>query len=388
MKKAFLVSLIVVLLGALIVPAIVAPAPVAAWSGTVTCSADSLHFRVYAGVPTYLLGFIPLDDGQTLTLTHAGGFLESAGWTVADSASWLHEDPLLGVVGCIDRTQDVTVRVNTDGLTAGTYTAAITFTFTTCATKTITVPVTVDVIEPMVMGPLGIGADNELLKNILGDDTIQTANEYSGMILNLLTNPDDMMDMQAIQTDGSWTLEVQYSEVTLGSFMPFTGGTITFNGESQQIVGGGLSPISGLMVMMPPGMLDIPEDFDWGNNYVLMISTESNTYLGILLGEIGKLMDLLPALLPLLSTTAPAGTDLEGAPNLEGTDNGVVNTDPSEELTIPLKPILKLLPTLMPVLSNLLSNETVMALITPLLGLLPPIMIVLPLNVMQQLFFG
>jgi len=386
MKKAFLVSLIVVLLGALIVPAVVAPEPAAAWSGTVTCSADSLHFRVYAGVPTYLLGFIPLDDGQTLTLKHAGGGI--AGWTVSDNAGWLNENLLFGVISG-SGTNDIVVRVNTDGLTVGTHTATITFKLTTCGTTTITVPVTVDVIEPMVMGPLGIGADNELLKNILGDDTVQTENEYSGFVVNLLTNPDDPMDMQGIQTDGSWNLMIQFGEVTLGSFMPFTGGTLTINGETKQIVGGGLGPFSMLMAMMPSGMIDIPADFDWGNNYALMAATSDGTvYIGILLGELGKLMDLLPSLLPLLSTAAPAGTDLEGASNVEGANNGVVNTDPSTELTIPLKPILKLLPTLMPVLSNLLSNETVMAIITPLLGLLPPIMIILPMDLMQQLFVG
>jgi len=64
MKKIMFASLILVLLGALIMPAIAVSAPVAAWSGTVTCDPTALSFRVYVGVPTYLWGFIPLDDGR------------------------------------------------------------------------------------------------------------------------------------------------------------------------------------------------------------------------------------------------------------------------------------------------------------------------------------
>jgi hypothetical protein len=386
MKKVFLASLIVVLLGALIVPGIVAPAPAAAWSGTVTCSADSLHFRVYSGVPTYLLGFIPLDDGQTLTLTHAGGGI--AGWTVSDNAGWLNENLLFGVISG-SGSSDIIVRVNTDGLDVGTQTATITFKLTTCGTTTITVPVTVDVIEPTVMGPLGIGVDKELLKNIVGGDILETENAYSGLVLNLLTNPADKMDMQAIETDGCWNLSIQCGAEIAGKGIPIAAGALTIGDVTKPILNGMIAPMSALMTMIPSGLIDIPAGFDWGENYAIKIQTTDRTvYIAILIGDIGKLMDLMPVLLPMFSTAAPAGTTLQGAPNVEGTNNGVVNTDPSTELTIPLKPILNLLPSLMPVLSNLLSNETVMAILTPLMSLLPPIIIVLPYTVMMDLFSG
>jgi hypothetical protein len=225
MKKIMFASLILVLLGALIMPGIVAPAPAQAWSGTMTCSVTDLTFRVYAGVPTYLMGFIPLDDGQTLTLTHAGGGI--AGWTASDDAGWLHESLLVGILSGSGH-NDVTVRVNTDGMTVGTHTATITFKITTCGTQTITVPVTVDVIEPAIMGPLGIGVDKDLFKGISGAAVIdEELNEYSGLVTNLLTNPDDPMDMQAIETDGSFNMSMTMKNVS--GVMKITGGTLTIN---------------------------------------------------------------------------------------------------------------------------------------------------------------
>ena len=367
MRKLFLFSLVLVLIGLSILPALATPKSAEAWSGTVTCDPGELSFRVYEGVPTYLLGFIPLEDGQTLTLTHAGGFLESAGWTVTDDAGWLNEGPLFGVIGCIDRDQDVTVRVNTDGMAAGTYTATITFKFTTCATQTITIPVTVDVIEPKVMGPLGIG-----MLNILDTST----ENYGGFVVNLLTNPDDAMDMQAIETDGCWNLILDRGDpIPELGYTPLNGGTFTVNGEAIEVVGGGVGQISMLMDMMG-GALPIPADFDWGENYVVIfVGSDGNQYIGILLEDIGKLLDLLPMLGDMFSgqetesTSLPAPT---GKDSKSGAPSGPVVNEPSPELVLPLKPILKLLPTLMPVMTELLSNETVLALIEPLLGLLPP----------------
>jgi len=119
MKKVLFFSVIIALIGALILPAVSAPAPAEAAGTTVTCSPSELNFRVYTGVPTYLLGIIPLDDGQTLTLTLAGSGI--SGWTVKDDAGWLNEDLLFGALSSISsdtRNTDVTVRVNTDGLVA------------------------------------------------------------------------------------------------------------------------------------------------------------------------------------------------------------------------------------------------------------------------------
>jgi hypothetical protein len=374
-------------MGALVVPAIAAPAPVSAWSGTVTCSASDLNFRVYAGVPTYLLGFIPLDDGQTVTLTHAGGFLESAGWTVTDDAGWLNEDPLFGVVGCIDRTQDVTVRVNTDGLSAGTYTATITFKFTTCATDKITVPVTVNVIEPAVMGPLGIG-----LGNIFNSDE----EEYGGIAVQLLTNPDNMMDMQAIETDGCWNLNIQRATDENGEVIvnddgsiTITGGTLNIEGEDQPITWGTIVNL-GVLVSMMGGALPVPPDTDWGENYVFLFSLgepDYQSYIGIDIEDISSLMDLLPLLLG--SGTSGEETDPNAPP--DETNSGDTNNAPagnSEDLVIPLKPVLDLMPSLMPVLTNLLQNETVLSIINAIAPILPPIMIVMPMDVMMQLFSG
>ena len=383
-KKLFLFSLVLVLIGMSILPAVATPKPAEAWSGTVTCAPGELSFRVYEGVPTYLLGFIPLEEGQTLTLTHAGGFLESAGWTVTDDAGWLNEGPLFGVIGCIDRDQDVTVRVNTDGMAAGIYTATITFKFTTCATKTITIPVTVDVIEPKVMGPLGIG-----MLNIFDTST----ENYGGFVMNLLTNPDDPMDMQAIETDGCFNLMIQRGEEIPGLGAPITGGTLSIGGDTKEIIGNLVVPFSALMSMMPPGMLPIPSDFDWGENKVLLIITSDGTgYIGLLLSDLSKMLDLLPMLGDMLSGGETESTSLPAAPQEKNPNSGTpgepAGNVPSSDLVVPLKPILKLLPALMPVMLDLLGNETVLALLEPLMGLLPPIMIIMPLDVMLELFSG
>jgi hypothetical protein len=337
---------------------------------------------VYAGVPTYLLGFIPLDDGQTLTLTHAGGFLESAGWTVTDDAGWLNEDPLLGVVGCIDRNQDVTVRVNTDGLAAGTYTATITFKFTTCATKTITVPVTVNVIEPRILGPLGIGIDKDLLKGISGAPAVAAENEYEGLTVQLLTNPEDMMDMQAIETDGCWDLVFQRGDELEGGGGVFliTGGTLNIQGQTEDILGGAIAPLSFLMAMAGGAIPGMPEDL--GDNYMLMLSAaDGDEYIGVLLADLPTLLDLIPALLGSSSGEEAAGTDINDAPPALGPNGGATNgeatvNDPN--LVIPMKPLLKLLPSLMPLMTDLLSNQTIMDILKPLMELLPPIIIIMP----------
>lgn len=386
-KKLFLFSLVLVLIGMSILPAVATSEPAEAWSGTVTCNPGELSFRVYAGVPTYLLGFIPLEDGQTLTLTHEGGFLESAGWTVTDDAGWLNEGPLFGVIGCLDRDQDVTVRVNTDGMAAGTHTAAITFKFTTCATKTITIPVTVDVIEPKVMGPLGIG-----MLNIFDTST----ENYGGFVVNLLTNPDDAMDMQAIETDGCFNLMLQRGEeIPDFGITPLIGGTLNINGDSKQIVEGNIAGLSLLTAMMGD-TLPIPEDFDWGQNYAILFSTaDYHYYLGILLADLETLLKGIPDLLPLLEGML-SGEETENisspAPSGKGSNDGTPNDPavnvPSPELIVPLKPILDLLPTLMPVMIDLLSNETLINIIAPVMGLLPPIIIVIPMEVLDELMAG
>jgi hypothetical protein len=390
MKKIMFASLILVLLGALIMPAIAVSAPVAAYSATVTCNPTALHFRVYVGVPTYLWGFIPLDDGQVLTITHDQKNLESAGWTLSDDASWLQESMTAGVVGCVlfPKSESTTVRVNTDGLTAGTLTATITFTFTTCGTKTITVPVTVDVIQPMVMGPLCIGVDEDLLKGAMDEDTFAAENNYTGLTVQLLTNPADMMDMQAIETTGSWSMLLKGGIVNAdGSININTDGSIlTIGGVADPITWGMISGIGSLMSMMGSGLPGLPANFDWGNNYAAMFATASGqSYIGIVIADINA---LLPLVNTLLNPPAPTEPDTD-TPPVDATVTPTPEAPPvTEDMVIPLKPIMNMLPSLMPVISDFLGNETLMAILSPILDLLPPIAVVMPLSVMMQLASG
>jgi hypothetical protein len=122
-----------------------------------------------------------------------------------------------------------------------------------------------------------------------------------------------------------------------------------------------------------------------------MFSTTDNIYyIGILLEDIDKLLDLLPMLGGMFSTEEAAGTDMNGAPPDPNSETGDSNNAPTAnaDMIIPLSPILDLLPTLMPVMMDLLSNETVLAILQPLMGLLPPIMIVMPMGVVMELFSG
>jgi hypothetical protein len=378
-------------------PAIAVSAPVAAWSGTVTCAPTELHFRVYVGVPTYLWGFIPLDDGQVLTVTHDQKNLESAGWTLSDDASWLQESLVAGVVGCVmfPKSQSTTVRVNTDGLTAGTLTATITFTFTTCATNTITVPVTVDVIEPMVMGPLCIGVDEDLLKGIMDEDTFAEENSYTGLTTQLLTNPDNVMDMQAIETDGDWTMQLNGGIVNAdGSInVNAVGSVLTLKDDNgievaDPITWGLIMNIGDLLGMMGMGLPGLPADFDWGNNYAAMFSTAGGqSYIGIVIADINALMPLV-SMLDTLLAPPPAVEPTVAPPVEEGVTPTPEAPPVTEDLMIPLKPIMNMLPTLMPVISDFLGNETLMAILSPLLDALPPIAIVMPMGVLLQLSAG
>jgi hypothetical protein len=366
MKKVILFSLMIVLIATLILPAISAPKSAEAAGTTVACSpASGLYFRVYEGVPTYLLGFIPLSD-QKLTLTLSGSGI--SGWTVSDNAGWLNEGKLFGVLSSISsktRTTQVGVSVNSNGMTPGTYTAIITFKVTTSNTKTITVPVTVDVIAPRVLGPLCIGIDK-----IFGAE-----DEYGGLTTNLLTNPDDMMDMQAIQTDGGWNLLLQRSESDEFGNVFIDGGTFSVGGETKQIEWGMIAGLSSIAGAMPiPG---IPAGFDWGDNYVVQFNTVDGTmYVCFLIKDIGALLPMLGA----LSSGAAVEAALSAAPAVNQ-NTGVLTNG----ITIPLNPVLQFLPILLPVFSNLLANQTVMAIITPLLDLLPPIMIIMPESLFIEL---
>jgi len=397
MKKIMFASLILVLLGALIMPAIAVSAPVAAWSGTVTCAPTSLSFRVYVGVPTYLWGFIPLDDGQVLTLTHDGAMWETAGWTEKSSAGWLTASDSVtglnyGTVGILQPNGYVTMRVNTDGLTAGTLTATATFTFTTCATKTIVVPVTVDVIQPMVMGPLCIGIDEDLLKGAMDEETFAEENNYTGLTTQLLTNPDNVMDMQAIETDGDWSMVLMGGIVNEDGSININpvGSVLTINDVADPITWGIIKNIGDLMASMGMGLAGLPADFDWGNNYAAMFATASGgSYIGIVIADINALMPLVSMLDTLLAPPDATEPDTDTPPVEEGDATPTPEAPPvTEDMVLPLKPIMNMLPTLMPVLSSFLGNETLMSILSPLLDMLPPIAVVMPLSVMMQLSAG
>ncbi len=394
MKKIIFLSLIIALIGALVMPVISAPAPAEAAGTTMTCSPASLNFVVYEGVPTYLLGIIPLDS-QKLTLTLSGSGI--SGWTVTDNAGWLNEGLLFGVLSSISsktRTTQVGVSVNSKGLTAGTYTATITFKITTCGTKTITVPVTLEVRTPKVLGPLCIGLDKDLGKNLGGKPAFAAVNEYSGITARLLVNPDNIMDMQALQTNilngGTWSMVLQRGEAYEDGTINVLGGTLKIEGVTSTITYGTIAPLSALLEMAA-GMLP-PElaTADFGNTYVVLFGTsDDKSYAAIVLADLDKMLDIIPALGGMLSggssTTEASPSDITIDKTSPGTNNQQM---PTTDMTIPLKPVFSLIGPLMPVLIDLLSNDTVLALLKPLAGAIPPIVIVMPMETLLDLFMG
>ena len=342
-----------------------------------TCTPTELHFVTYVGVPTTLLGIIPLES-QTLTLTHGDGFLQTAGWTAKDDASWLSELPCFGVVDSTSiKTQDVSICVNSDNLAAGTYTATVTFTITTAATKKIVVPVTLEVREPAVLGPLCIGLDKDLTKNLMKQAPFAATDEYSGITARLLADQQDG-SMQALQMDGgSWNLSIQCGEQQGDGSIWLTGGSLTIEGVTTGIADGMIMPLS-VLVGMAGTLPDALANADWGNTSAILFDTNDGmTYVAIVLADLPKVIALVPQLGGLLGGSSSATTTDSSANNQASTD-----------MVIPLKPILNMLPSLMPVMIDLLSNDTVLALLDPILAAVPPVIIIMPFDTMMTLFSG
>jgi hypothetical protein len=387
--KVIFYSLIIALVVALVMPAIVAPAPAEAAGTTMTCTPTSLTFVTYVGVPTTLLGIIPLSS-QQLTLNLAGSGI--SGWTVTDNAAWLNENLLFGVLSSISsstRTTKVGISVNNAGLAAGTYTATITFKITTCGTKTITVPVTLVVNEPMVLGPLCIGLDKDLTKNIQKQATFAATDAYDGITARLLVNASNVMDMQALQMNGGkWAMDIICDIANAqDGVTPVLGGNLTIEGTTSAIAGGAVLPLSAMLALagsaLPPGIANA----DFGNTYVIMFSTiDEAPYAAIVLGDLQKIIALVPQLGSMMSGTSASTTASTTAIDKASTNNQQMA--PSTDLTIPLQPILSALPGLMPVLVDLLSNKTVLALLNPLLGAVPPVMVLMPYDTLMTLFSG
>lgn len=391
MKKIIFLSLIIALVCALVMPVISAPSQAEAGGTTITCTPTTLNFVVYQGVPTYLLGIIPLDK-QYLRLNLAGSGI--SGWTVTDNSGWLNEGLLFGVLSSISsatRTTQIGVSVNSNGLTAGTYTAAVTFKITTSNTKTITIPVTLEVRQPNVLGPLCIGLDKDLGKNLNKKPIFAAVNEYSGITARLLTDPLDG-SMQALQMNplsgGTWSMVISPGATfDDGSIDVLPGGTLTVEGVKVDIIWGNIAPLPALLAISPYPLPAEIANADFGNTFVIQFMTSDyNSWTVILAADLPKLLNLIPALGTMLSggssTTeiAPSGTITDKASS--------TNTQqmPATDITIPLKPVFGLLGPLMPVMIDLLSNKTVLALLTPLVGALPPIAIVMPMTTLLDLF--
>ena len=380
--KVIFYSLIIALVVALVMPAIAAPASAEAASGTtVTCTPTQLQFVAYVGVPTTLLGIIPLSS-QQLTLNLAGSGI--SGWTVTDNAPWLNENLLFGVLSSISsstRTTKVGVSVNDNGLAAGTYTATITFKITTSNTKTISVLVTLVVNTPEVLGPLCIGLDKDLGKNLLGQPAFNVTDAYSGITAYLLVNASNPMDMQALQMNGgTWSLDIKCGRTRRDGSIMLTGGNLTIEGTTSGLADSSMIVPLPILIAQAGSLPPELANADFGNTTVIMIDTDDgNSYAAIVAADLPKLIALVPQLGGLLSGSSSSG-GTEAIPAGTG--------QPSTDIVIPLQPILNLLPSLMPVMVDLLSNKTVLALLDPILAAVPPVVIMMPFDTLMALFQG
>ena len=344
MKRFILIGLALALLGVMAVPALTAPQSASAWwwswwgsqsnNAVIACDTNQLHFSVVQGDIR----------SQHIKIWNDGD--GSMSWRVSDYARWLSASPSRG--SSRGEQDDVKVRASTTGLEAGTYHATITVSSSQASNSPLTLPVTLEVVEPNEVGPI-----------LLGIERLWRADNYWGTAIMLLTG-EELLDIGAITIGDSWKLSLDYGEEA-GGVIPVTGGTLDGRGviPDADVLGGQLQDLS---IVMPA----------LAGNYlvVLVLDTDGNglpdeTYMGALLTDLEGLLDLLPMLMGDSSTSV--------------LDQGRVTSG----ITIPMGPILELLPTLLPIIEDLLPQ--VLPYIQPLLGLVPPIMVLMPQDVAELL---
>lgn len=253
-------------------------------------------------------------------------------------------------------------------MAVGEYHATITVSKTFGADP-VRVNVNLNVIEPVVMGPIMIGME--------GIFPWSPVDVYDGFSLSLLTGDEglDNLSGAAIQTGNCFELsfergdpvvnpvtgEVMYTPIASGTI---GGGSGIPNGE----LSGVLLPLSAMGGMVP-GM-ELP---DSQGMWVIMAFVGSDVYMGILIEDLGEALGLLPVL-----TGA-----LEGA---EGSLQPLGLSIQDGSLTIPLDPIMDLLPLMLPMIEDLLANPTVINLINAASEVVPPIVVLMPQQLMLGLF--
>jgi hypothetical protein len=271
-------------------------------------------------------------------------------WKTRDNATWLSTWPTWGSsTGEVD---SVKVSINSKSLAPGEYDATITVSNAWSRSDYVTVQVHLTVVEPDVKGPIMIGME--------GIWPWSPDNEYKGTSASLLLGPGGMEDLSNAGVEIKDCFELAL-DIDLDAGL-ITGGTLSGSGDipSGNILGG---QVVGLEAMLGElGAL-------LGDNYIVMFLMDTGEqYAGMLLTDIDGLLNGIPEILDLLGSTSSSSQEIEAV---------------SQGLTIPLGPIMELLPKLLPLMEDLLP--VLLPIIEPIASLIPPVIIVMPADLMLEL---
>ena len=358
MKKVILLSLVLALMVAMVVPQ-----SAMAWSWSTP----------KVGVDTTVLNFTAIEgvnpSNQSIGVYNAGG--RTLYWTVTDNAWWLSVWPSVG--SSRGETDNVKVTINSKNLPAGEYHATITVKKTFSSDKKY-VSVNLTVVEPERLGPIMIGME--------GIFPWSPEDEFKGLSLSLLTK-DGLLDLSgaAVEIGSTFDMDIDRGEFD-GYRTPITGSISGGEGipSGQILQGSTLMPLGallGLIIYPPP-------DINSSHAMLLSIDTSGDglmdeSYMGMLIGDVGELLDLLPILMGMLGMP-----DEEAIVELTG-PNGQLMGLGINGAVIPLDPILQILPCLLPIVSDILSNPDIIAIIKDISGIIPPVVVIMPQSLMLEL---
>jgi len=336
--------MVLALLGALVLPTMLTSGTAEAWwwsssNPSVACDTEVIEVIAVEGINPVGKAIGVYNDGD--------GRLW---WTVKDNVSWLSASPSWGSsTGEVD---SVKLSISSKYLAPGGYDATVTVSNALSRSDYVTVQVHLVVVEPVVKGPIMIGME--------GIWPWSPDNEYSGTSASLLVGPEGLGDLSnagvEIKDCFELALDIDFNANLI------TGGTLSGSGDlpSGNILGG---QVVGFEVMLGEmGAL-------LGDNYIIIFLTDTGEqYAGMLLTDIDGLLSGIPDILDLLESTQSSSQGIEAM---------------SQGITIPLGPIMELLPKLLPLMEDLLP--VLLPLIEPIASFIPPIVVVMPADLMWEL---
>ena len=344
MKKFIMASMVLALVGALVLPMVLTSGTAEAWwwsssKPAVACDTEVLEVIAVEGINP---------AGKTIGVYNDG--TGRLWWKTKDNVSWLSTSPSWGSsTGEVD---SVKLLINSKSLAPGGYDATITVSNMWSSSDYVTVQVHLVVVEPVVKGPIMIGME--------GIWPWSPDNEYSGTSASLIVGPEGLSDLSnaGIEIKDCFELALDM-DIEAGII---TGGTLSGSGDlpSANILGGQVLSLETLLG--PMGAL-------LGDNYLVVLLTDTGEqYGGMLLTDIQGLLNGIPDILDLFASTPSSSQGIEAM---------------SQGITIPLGPIMELMPKLLPLMEDLLP--VLLPIIEPIAGFIPPVIVVMPADLLMEL---